>query len=503
MTRRQPRSGLRCVFMLAAGTLAACTPGPRYAPPQLGTLPGWTEHPATAAEIARTEAQMRDWWASFQDPVLDRLVTAAVAGNLDLRIAGQRLLAARDVREEISATLAPQIDTSGLAGIQRFSNTLQYPPLPNISTSNRFWNPGFTASWELDIFGRIRRQVEAQDAEVGAGIEERRGMLLAVLGELAGDYVSLRAAQRQLDIAERNIATATHGLELTQRIFNQGLGTTLQVAQAQAELETQRSTTQPLRTEIAQLSHAITVLVGQMPIGDSLEATLQQPGPLPRVPALPITLPSMVIANRPDIREAERRYAEATARIGVAVASLYPDFSLPLSLGLQSSMIHELFMADSLAFQLVLSAVQPLYHGGRLNAQVREARAEAEAARLSYYQTVLTAFREVEDQLVAYQNDRDRSVVLHRAAAYNVLALERARTLYAAGLSGFIDVLSAERATYQSENAAALGDLARLRDTVGLYTALGAGWQGVVLDTTLPIGIATQHEMAHNRAIRP
>ncbi len=490
--------------MLAAAALlllAGCMVGPDYVRPSPETLPNWTEHPASPAEIERTERQMRDWWSSFRDPVLNQLVALAVAGNIDLQVAGQRLLAARDVRDEIAATLQPQVDASGQAGIQRFSTTLQYPPLPGISSSNRLWSPGFTASWELDLFGRVRRQIQAQDAEVGADIEARRGMLLAVLGELADDYVGLRAAQRQVDIAEHNIVAADQGLALTRRVFAQGLGTTLQVAQAQAELEIERATIQPLRTQIAQLSHAIGVLVGQMP--GTLEAMLQHSGRLPRVPDLPVALPSMVIANRPDIREAERHYAEAYARIGVAVASLYPDFSLPLSFGLQSSMIHELLAADSLAFSLLLSAAQPIYHGGRLSAQVREARAEAEAARLTYRQTVLTAFREVEDRLVAYRNDAERSAVLHRAAADNALALDRARQLYAAGLTGFLDVLSAERATYQSENAAALGDLARLSDAITLYTALGAGWQGVVLtETRPPVDVASQNRLARTASRR-
>ncbi len=482
---------------LTAGLLllAGCTLGPDYAPPRDQAPSGWTEHRATATELARTRAQMRDWWAAFRDPVLDRLVALAIAGNLDLQVAGENLLAARDVREQVAATLSPQVDANAQAGIQRFSTTQEFPPLPGISSSNRFWSPGFTASWELDVFGRVKRQIEAQDAQVGATIEARRGTLLAVLGELARDYAGLRASQRELDIAGRNIATAGQGLALTRRLFAQGLGTSLQVAQAQAELETEQATTQPLQTRIVQLSHAIAVLLGQMP--GSLEAMLTRPRPLPQVPALPVALPSMVVANRPDIREAERRYAEAYARIGVAVASLYPDFSLPLSIGLQSSMIHELLSADSLAFQFLLSAAQPIYRGGRLSAQVRQARAEAEAARLSYRRTVLNGFREVEDRLVAYRNDTRRSAVLHRAAADNALALDRARRLYAAGLTGFLDVLGAERATYQSEDAAALGDLARLDDAVGLYIALGAGWQGVALSgTSLPIDVATQHALA-------
>ena len=482
--------------LLAALVLSGCMVGPDYVPPRTEVAANWTEHAATAAELATTQALMRTWWAAFRDPVLDRLVQLAIADNLDLRIAGQRLLAAHDVRDEVAAQLAPQVDAVGEGGIQRFSTTLQYPPLPGISSSSRYWAPGFSASWELDVFGRIRRSIQAQDDELGADIEARRGMLVAILGELADDYVTLRATQRQLVIARQNIEAAQQALALSNRVFTEGLGTNLQVAQAQAQLETEQSSVPPLLTRTAQLSHAISVLAGQMP--GSLEAMLQRPAPYPKVPALPVTLPSMVIANRPDIRRAERQYAEASARIGVAVAQLYPDFSLPLSLGLQSSMVHELFAADSLAFQLVLSAAQPLYHGGRLNAQVRQARAEAEAARLQYRQTVLTGFREVEDRLVAYRNDSLRDRTLRRAAADNALALDRARRLYGAGLVGFLDVLTAERATYQSQDLAALGDLAQLTDAVGLYTALGAGWQGVWLtDTRLPVDTATQHDLAH------
>ncbi|WP_428374680.1 efflux transporter outer membrane subunit [Lichenicoccus sp.] len=476
--------------------LSGCMVGPDYVPPRTEIPGNWTEHAATAAELARTSAQMQTWWATFHDPVLDRLVQLAIASNLDLQIAGQRLLAAHDVRDEVAAQLAPQVDTVDQAGIQRFSTTLQYPPLPGISSSSRYWAPGFSASWELDVFGRIRRGIQAQDDELGADIEARRGMLVAILGELADDYVTLRATQRQLVLARQNIEAARQALALTGRVFTQGLGTNLQVAQARAELETEQSSVPPLQTRIAQLTHAIAVLVGQLP--GSLETMLERPAPYPKVPALPVALPSMVIANRPDIRRAERQYAEASARIGVAVAQLYPDFSLPLSLGVQSSMIHELFAADSLAFQLVLSAAQPLYHGGRLSAQVRQARAEAEAARLAYRQTVLTGFREVEDRLVAYRNDSLRDATLRAAAADNALALDRARRLYEAGLVGFLDVLTAERATYQSQDLAALGDLAELTDAVGLYTALGAGWRGVWLtDTQLPVDERTQHGLAH------
>ncbi len=470
--------------------------GPRYGPPRMAGVPAnWTEHAASPDETARTEAQMRDWWAAFHDPLLDALVAQAIAGNRQLAMAGQRLLAARALRDQIRGQLYPQIDLTPAAGIQRFSTTLEYPPLPGINSDNRFWQYGGTVSWQLDVFGRLRHSVEAQQAALEAGIEQRRGLLLTILSELAGDYVTLRAAQLQLQIADRNVRAAAEGLQLSRKVYTQGLGTTLQVAQAQAELETEQATRPPLQTQIAQLAHAIAVLCGQMP--GALEARLTEPAPLPDIPPLPVTLPSMVIANRPDIRQAERQYAQATARIGVAVAQLYPSFTLPLSFTPQASMIHELFTASSLAWSLLIEASVPVWHGGSLSAQVREARADAEAARLGYEQAVLGGFREVEDRLVAYRNDEDRTETLRRAAADDALALDRARRLYGAGLSGFLDVLTSERATYAAQNLEALGELSRLDDAIGLFTALGAGWQGVALtDTTLPVDAAEQRRMA-------
>jgi outer membrane protein, multidrug efflux system len=487
---------VRCVRpVLFVVLLAGCTVGPRYKPPTTVVPANWSEHPADAAELARTEAQMRDWWASFHDPMLDRLVDAAIRGNYDLRITGQRLLAARALRDQIEGQLYPQVDVSAGAGIQRYSTTLEFPPLPGVSSDSRLWQYGTTASWQIDLFGRIRRSVEAQEAAVEAGVEQRRGVLLSVLSEVANDYVALRVTQEQERITDDNIRVATEAFKLTQKLFTQGLGTTLQVAQSQAQLESVQATRQPLETRTAQLSHALALLAGEMPT--RFEAELMRPAPLPAVPALPIALPSVVIANRPDIRERERQFAQATARVGVAIAQLYPSFSIPLSFTPMSSMVHELFTASSLAWSALLQASLPVYHGGTLRAQVREARANAEAARLSYESTVLHAFGEVEDRLVAYGNDEVRARTLHKAAADNALALDRARRLFGAGLTNFIDVLTAERLTYTSQNEAVLGELARMQDAVSLFVALGAGWQGVTLnESTLPVDEAQQHAMA-------
>ncbi len=483
----------RIPFALVA-LLTGCKVGPAYRAPDTVVPANWSEHAATPEELSRTETQMRQWWASFHDPMLDRLIEQTIRGNYDIRIQSEKLLAARDLRDQIEAQLRPQVDVLGSAGIQRYSTTLQYPPLPGISSDNRLWQYGTTVSWQVDLFGRIRRSVEAQDAAVAAGVEERRGTLISALAEVATDYCTLRVTQQQVVIAQKNIAAADESLKLTQKVYAEGLGTTLAVAQAQAQLETEQATLQPLQTRIAQLSHAIALLAGALPA--TYESELAQPAPMPEVPALPVALPSTVIANRPDIRARERQFAQATARIGVAIAQLYPSFSVPLSFTPMSSMIHELMTASSLVWSALLQASFPVYHGGSLQAQVRGARAEAEAARLAYQNTVLHAFGEVEDRLVAYNNDAIRARTLHDAARDDALAMERARRLYAAGLSGFLDVLTAERLAYEGENAAVLGELARMQDAIGLYTAMGAGWQDVQLPDPLPVTVAEQNAAA-------
>lgn len=493
------RQVVSALAVLASALLAACTVGPAVRAPGLAVPDDWYEHAATDAELARTARAMRDWWNSFHDSELSRLVALTIAGDQDVRAAGADLLSARALRDQIAGGLYPQLDFGTDTGIERFSTTVQNWPLPGYSSDYRLWQYGFTASWDADLFGRIRRSVEAQDYATLATVEQRRALLLSALSELCTEYVALRVTQARLAITDRDIATAAEALRLTDRLYAQGLTTTLATAQARSELETEQATRPPLETRAEQAAHAISVLTGAMP--GALEPELLRPAPLPALPPLPVALPSTVVAERPDIREAERRYAQAQARIGVAVAQLYPRFTVPLSFTPQSSMVHELFTAASSVWSLLLQSSVPLYHGGALRAQVRQARAEAEAARIRYDATVLNAFREVEDRLAAFRNDDRRTASLADAVRDSDAALDRARRLYGAGLTGFIDVLEAERSAYSAADLEALSRQAQLVDAVALFTALGAGWQGASLsDTSLPVTEAEQHAMARRHA---
>jgi len=461
-----------------AGLTAACTVGPDYKPDALDVPSTWTEHEPTLADKAAADAALKDWWASFKDPLLDRLIGQAIQGNDDLKIARQRLIQARAGRAIAASADYPQVKADAARLQSNSSTTADYPP--GIG-QYRTWELGFDASWEIDVFGGTKRAEEAADADIGAAIEDRRTILVSLLAEVAGDYASLRTSQLRLAIAERNIASAKKALDLTQQEFQRGLGTDLEVAQARAQWNNVRSATPTLRAAVARLSHAIGVLVGGFP-GD-LEAELSNPAPLMAVPAdLPVTLPSETMTNRPDIRRAERRYAAATARIGVATADLFPHFEIPLAIDPTSATISSLFLAKSLDWNLGLSASGLVYDGGKTDARIESAKAAAETARIAYEQTVRGAFRDVEDALINFSTETERNGTLKEAASDSDQALDRATRLYSAGLTDFLKVLDSERAAFAAEDLEAQSRLARVQDVIALFKALGGGWQGVAFE---------------------
>ncbi|HLZ66275.1 MAG TPA: efflux transporter outer membrane subunit [Aliidongia sp.] len=463
---------------LLAGWAAGCTVGPDYKPDEMDLPSTWTEPQPSAPDKAAADAALKEWWASFKDPLLDRLVAQAIAGNEDLKIARQRLVQARASRAIAASVDYPQV-TAGASRLQsNSSTTVDFPP--GIG-QYRTWELGFDASWEIDIFGGTRRSVEASEAEIGAAIEDRRTILVSLLAELAGDYASLRGTQLRLDIAQRNIESARKALELTKQEFQRGLGTELELAQARAQWNNVRSAPPQLRAAIARLSHAIGVLVGGFP-GD-LEAELTQPAPLMGVPSnLPVALPSETLVNRPDVRRAERHYAAATARIGVATAELFPHFSIPLMLDPTSSTIGGLALARSLNWSIGLAAKGLVYDAGKTDASIESARAAAEAARIGYEETVRGAFRDVEDALVNYQTETERNGTLKEAATDSDVALDRATKLYGAGLTDFLKVLDSERTAFAAEDQEAQSRIAMVQDVIALFKALGGGWQAVSFD---------------------
>ncbi len=449
--------------------LGGCTVGPDFVAPKSHLPAQFSEAPATAAQVAATNAQLQQWWRSFDDRELNQLITLAIADNIDLKIADQRLLQARAQRDEIAAGAYPTLGATAEAERARASTTLEYPP--GFGNYHDFIG-GFDASWELDIFGGNRRATEAAQDRVFATIEGRRALMVSLLSEVASDYATLRATQTLLAIAQDNVRVANDVYQLTERELKSGIGTDLQTLQARAQLEATEAKLPGLKAQIAVMAHAIAILLGRTP--DALLATLSRPVPLMSPPAdMPATVPAAVIANRPDVHEAEFAYEAANAQIGVAIAARLPDFSIPLSIMPEASAINQLFSFASLAYAATLSASAPLYQGGKLNAREREARAAAQAARLHYHQVVLQALAEVQNDLVHLQSDQQTHLALSAAYRDSQTALDHATLLYHAGLTDFLTLLTNERANFAAHDALAQNDLALVQDYIALFKALG------------------------------
>ncbi|WP_241302583.1 efflux transporter outer membrane subunit [Burkholderia stabilis] len=467
------RATRRTTVLVAACAcaLAACTTvGPDYTAPQPVHPSGWT---APRDTMQTDPARLQNWWRSFGDAQLDALVAQAIAHNQDLAIARERLLQARAERDQIASRLGPTVSAGGNADALRSSRALDWPP--GIGQS-RTYRIGLDASWELDLFGGTRRAVESADAQVDALDDDRHAILVSLLAELASDYAALRATQERLRIATDNVASLDATRRLTERSNRRGLGTSFAVAQARAELQLAQAALPPLHQDVARLAHAIGVLVGGFP--GTLRDALSAPGAtLPVAPTLPVTLPSDVIRERPDIRAAERRLAAATARIGVARAEQFPHFAIPLSLGTTASLVQDLFTGASVAWSVALDGTQTLYDGGRAKAGVDAARAAAAAAQLAYEQRIRIAFRDVEDALAAIGAARDRQAALAAAVDSSQDAQSRATRLYRNGLGEYLSVLTAQRATYRARDALALSRLAQVQGAIALYKSLGVGWR--------------------------
>ena len=465
----------------ALALLTGCMVGPDYKAPDNDAPAHWAESTSAmaqssgAANSAEAESTLAHWWQGFEDPVLNGLVDHAIAQNLDLKILEQRVIAAKSDREIAAAALYPQVGLGGGAARQRTSQAAKFPPPGFVGTYNNY-QATLNVSWELDLFGKNRREVESADAAVEATVENRRAVLVSLLGELGVDYATLRESQAREAIAERNVEAAQESLMIAQQRFQHGLGSELDMAEAKAQVDNVRSQVPLLQTAEAQSIHAIAVLLGDT--ADTIEADLKAPAAQPLMaPKPPLMLPSQVVRNRPDIRQAERQIASDNAQIGVAVAETYPDFTIGPTLGTQAGTLHQLLSSGGLIWSLAGSVSQPIFEGGRLDAQIDKAKAATEADRLAYRKTILQAFQEVEDALVALDDERNRQKDLDDQVEANRLALERATQAYRGGFGDFLAVLDAERSLYTAEDEKAQSDLTVNQQTVTLYKALGGDWQ--------------------------
>ncbi|MEO6434945.1 MAG: efflux transporter outer membrane subunit [Tepidisphaeraceae bacterium] len=490
------------VAFLSAALVGGCTVGPDYRQPETAVpdaFPSAAEEPSTRPASTRaasaqpttqvvstTQPAMTaqsPWWTTFEDPALDRLIEQAARANLDLRAAEARVREARAARGVVSADFWPTVDGGGSytrsKGSENFGSSGGFVGPGGGSSfgggESDLWDARFDALWELDVFGRTRRGVQSADANIQSTIADRNDVLLSLLAEVARNYVELRGFQRQVAIALDNVKSQQDTLELTQAKFNAGLTSDLDVARAEAQVESTTSTIPTLQTRAQQAIHRLSVLLGQPPA--SLTEQLAEPGQIPSPPPqIPVGLPSELLRRRPDIRRAERNLAAATARIGVATADLFPKFTISGALGLQSDSFNDWGDISSSFWSIGPGVSVPIFNAGRLRSNVAVERARTDQALAAYEQAVLVSLEEVENALVAYRKEYVRRASLSRAVTANQRAVSLSQQLYQRGLSTFLDVLDAQRALYLTQDDLVRSDALVSSNAVALFKALGGGW---------------------------
>jgi NodT family efflux transporter outer membrane factor (OMF) lipoprotein len=439
----------------------------------------WRESPA--AGVPATGSSLERWWTTFHDPILDSLVTRALEGNLDLKIAAARIREARAARRIATSAALPQVDVEGAYSRAKRSDAV--PPFKSAPGGNSPFGPreqnafeaGFDAGWEIDVFGGVRRDKEAALAQLQAAEEVRRDVLITLLADVARNYAELRGTQQQLQILEETLRSERDTLELANARLEAGLGTELDTARAEGLLAVNAAQRPALERFAKQAVYRLGVLLGKDP--GALASELETPGAIPFAPPeIPLTLPSELLSRRPDLRRAERDLAAATARIGVAKADLFPRFLIMGSLGRRSEDVADLSSGISQFWNLLPVVRWPIFSGGRIRANIRVQDARHEQALRQYEKAVLTALEEVENALSSHTRELRRQESLRASVAANRRALELAMERYTSGLESFLSVLDAERSVYAAEDQLVQSERNAVVSLIAVYKSLGGGW---------------------------
>jgi outer membrane protein, multidrug efflux system len=464
------------VALPAMMLVAGCMVGPNYHPPPTNPPESWagitnaiTNAVTNAASIVTTNnADLARWWDKFGDAKLIALVQEALRTNLDVQFAEANLRQARAARGVIAGGLFPGI--TGTASYTRSGGASITEPI----YANTY-QAGLDAVWELDIFGGIRRNLESANANIQAAKQNIRDVQITLVSEVAVNYIQLRSYQEQIDIANENLRSEEHTADLTRQKLRVGFVSGLDLANANAQVATTASAIPVLQTSLQQNIYALSVLLARPP-ADLLE-DLTKPGPVPLTPPdVPVGLPSDLLRRRPDVRQAEAQLHAATAQIGVAVAELFPQFSLTGSYNAESDLLKTLFSPPSRFWSVGPSMTWPIFQGGSLVSNIKVQKALRDEAGITYRKTVLTALQDVENALIAFGKEWEHRKALNDAVNYNRRALDLSTALYTQGTTDFLSVLDAERSLFASQTALSQSKAAISTDLVALYKALGGGW---------------------------
>ena len=463
--RHRFASVLISVFGLAVLTLSGCVVGPNFIPPQTAVPAEWTggaKAPEVRPPVATAgESDITQWWHQFNDPLMTALVEEAVKANLDLKIAETRLRQARASRGVAAGGLLPSVNASG--GYQRLQKA-------GVSGSQGLFQTGLDAEWEIDLFGGRHRNLESADAGVVASMENIRDAQVSLVAEVALNYIQLRGYQQEIIIAQNNLRAQQQTAEITRKRFNVGFASALDVANADATVATTEAQVPVYETSERQAIYALSVLLARPPA--DLLVRLSTHGSLPAVPTeVPSGLPSSLLRRRPDIRASEAQLHVATAQIGVAIADYFPTFSLTGAVNWNSNQLRTMLSRSNLSFGVGPSVSWSIFHGGAIESNVHFQEALRDQAFITYQKTVLTAFQDVENALIAFAKEQQHSKALKNSVAANRKAVDLSLLLYTEGQIDFLNVATAQRSLYLAEDALVQSSRTIATDLIALYKA--------------------------------
>ncbi len=450
----------------------SCVVGPDYETPEPVAPVEYTSE--LERGLTSGSAQLDEWWTQFEDPLLDSLIQRALERNLDIDEALTRIREARAFRSIAGTRLFPTIDANG-----SYTRTRTSADTANGAFSERTFNNfalGFDATWEIDVWGRSRRNLEANRADFDAVLEDARDVLISVLAETALNYVDLRNFQERARIARANILRQEQTLELTQNLYEANLVSLLDVVQAKTNLESTRATLPTLEAEARAARNRLAVLLGLYP-GD-LEEELRVVTPIPVAPVeIAVGVPADIIRRRPDIRRAERELAAQTARIGIEVAELYPRLTLFGNIGFETEHVNKFFRRDALAAGFGPSLTWNVFNRDRIRDNIRIEDARQEAALVRYERSILLALEEVENAMTRFVRDQISADSLNLAVREAKRAVELSRNQYSQGLVSFQSVLDSQSRLFSLEELLAERRASITSNSIALYKALGGGWE--------------------------
>ena len=458
-------------LLFAVCIFSGCvTVGPDYSPPNMQVPEVWQNE--ISEGINGTQSDQGDlarWWTNFNDPVLTGLIERAVTGNLNLKQALNSVRQARIQRGIADADRFPSVNSSGSAG-RTYSKDMS----GDFTGTNSF-RLGLDASWEVDLFGGVKRSIEAADANLEATEESYRDVLVSLLAEVALNYIEVRSYQAQLLVAESNLKSQEETYNITKWRYQAGLTTELDVENASKNLEQTRSQIPSLKSSLKQTKNRIAVLLGSEP--GALDSELDEYRPIPVAPnEIALGIPADLLRRRPDLRKAERELAAQTAKIGVAEAERYPRVSLLGDIGLSALALGNLFSSDSLSTGVSSGISWPVYDAGRIMKNIAIQYAAQEQKLIAYKAALLTALEDVENAMTSYTYGLARRESLLKALESAEQAAETSRAQYSSGLIDFQSVLEAESTFLTFQNNVVQSDAQIIKNLIGLYKALGGGW---------------------------